>query len=119
MSDTPRLPRAVRGKRPEFFATEGVDEVMSMVLVLAQELSVVRERLDSAEQVIARHGIDLAVEIEAIEPDEALLRKREQSLQDFYARLFQFAHQRRSELEHRYSDSAYHDTLDKVAKGDI
>lgn len=115
----PHLPRTVRGKRPEFFATEGVDEVLSMVLVLAQELHVVRERLDSAERVMANHGIALADEIEALQPDEALLRTREQGLQDFYGRLFQHARQRRSELEHKYSDAAYHETLDKVATGEI
>lgn len=43
MSDTVRLPRNVRGKRPEFFATPGVDEAMSMILVLAQELAVLRD----------------------------------------------------------------------------
>jgi hypothetical protein len=124
MSDTPELARpelarTVRGKRPEFFATEGVDEVMSMVLVLAQELHVVRERLDTAERVMSRHGIDLAAEIEALQPDEALLRTREQALQDFYGRLFQFSRQQRSELEHKYSDRTYRETLDKVATGDI
>jgi hypothetical protein len=114
MSERPDLPRTVRGKRPEFFQAEGVDELLSMVLVVAQELTVVRERLDTAERVI-----DLAAEIEALEPDETLLRSREQALQDFYARLLQFSRQRRSELDLKYSDQSYLDTLDKVARGDI
>ncbi len=33
------LPRTVRGKRPGFFETPGVDDALSMVLILAQEVS--------------------------------------------------------------------------------
>jgi len=72
-----RLPRTVRGKRPEFFTTPGVDDAMSMILVLAQELTVLRERMDSAEIIAARNGIPLAQEIVSLELDEKLLRSRE------------------------------------------
>jgi len=113
------LPRTVRGKRPEFFATEGVDEAMSMILVLAQEFAVLRERMDTAERVMARHGIDLGAEIEAFEADEDVLRSREEALQAFYGRLFYLSRQRRSEMENKYGDAEYRETLDKVATGDI
>lgn len=119
MSDTPVLPRTIRGKRPEFFATEGVDEVMSMVLVLAQEMAVMRERLDTAERVMARRGIDLAAEIEAFEADQTVLREREEALQSFYERLFYFSRQRKFELENQFGDEEYIGTLKEVASGDI
>ncbi len=119
MSEKPKLPRTVRGKRPEFFPTEGVDEVMSMVMVLAQELSVLRERVDTAERVMALRGVDLAAEIETFEPDEDVLKAREQALQTFYGRLFYLSQQRRSELENKYSDESYLGTIEKVATGDI
>ena len=66
MSKDVSLPRTVRGKRPGFFETPGVDDAISMMLILAQELAVLRERLDSAERVVAGHGIALADEIEAL-----------------------------------------------------
>ncbi|PEQ11385.1 hypothetical protein B2G71_17690 [Novosphingobium sp. PC22D] len=119
MTDTPHLPRTVRGKRPAFHPTEGVDEVMSMVVVLAQEMAVLRERFDTAERVMAARGIDLATEIESFEADDDVLRAREQALQSFYDRLFYLQRQRRSELENKYSDEAFVETLDKVATGDI
>lgn len=114
-----KLPRTVRGRRPEFFATEGVDEVMSMILVLAQEFAVMRERMDTAERVMARHGIDLAAEIEAFDADQEVLRAREEALQAFQARLFTYQRQRRAEMESQYGEAEYQDTLDKVATGDI
>ncbi len=113
------LPRTVRGKRPGFFETPGVDDALSMVLILAQEIAVLRERLDSAERVIAKHGIPLAEEIEALPLDTDLLESREQWRQDYYERLFYLAKQRRAELEQKHSEDSYRDVLDKVARGDI
>ena len=34
MSEPVKLPRTVRGKRPEFFETPGVDDALSMVMVV-------------------------------------------------------------------------------------
>ncbi len=113
------LPRTVRGKRPGFFDTPGVDDVLSMVLILAQEIAVLRERLDSAERVAANHNIPLAEEIETLPLDEDLLKSREQWRQDFYERLFYLARQRRAELDEKHSEASYRDVLDKVARGDI
>ena len=117
MSDTVKLPRNVRGKRPEFFETPGVDEVMSMILVLAQEFAVLRDRLDSAEIVAARHGIPLAKEIEALALDESVLAAREAWRQGFYERLFYLAAQRRSELEQKHTVEGYRKIIDDIAQG--
>jgi hypothetical protein len=113
------LPRTVCGKRPDFFQTPGVDDALSMVMVLAQEFAVLRERLDSAERIIAKHGIPLAEEIESLALDEKLLSAREQWRQSFYDRLFYLAKQRRAELEHKHSEESYNQILDEVAHGNI
>ena len=117
MDEQVPLPRVVRGKRPEFFETPGVDDAMSMILVLAQELTVLRERLDSAEIVAARHGIPLAAEIEALQPDPALLASREAWRQAFFDRLFYLSNQRRAELEQRHTPESYAKTIDEIARG--
>jgi hypothetical protein len=109
------LPRTVRGKRPEFYPTAGVDDAMSMILVLAQELTVLRERMDSAEIVAARHGIPLAQEIESLELDADALREREAWRQGLLDRLFQVANQRRAELEQRHTEESYARTLAEIA----
>ena len=119
MTDSPTLPRTVRGTRPTFFETPGVDDALSMILVVAQELVVLRERLDTAERVMAARGIDLAAEIEAMPLDDALLTHREAERQKFYDRLFFIQKQRRAELEAKHTDASYQDTIAKVAQGDI
>ncbi len=116
MDEPLRLPRTVRGKRPDFFETPGVDDAMSMILVLAQELTVLRERFDSAEIVAARHGIALAAEIEALQPDATLLSAREAWRQSLFERLFQVSTQRRAELEQRHTAEGYARTLEEIAQ---
>ncbi len=119
MSHETKLPRTVRGKRPEFFETPGVDEAMSMILVLAQEFAVLRERFDAAEIVAARHGIALGAEIDALVLDEAQLKAREAWRQGFYDRLFYLAAQRRAELEQQQTSAAFVKVIDDVAKGEL
>lgn len=83
-----QMPRNARGKRPQFYDTPGMDEAMSMIMVLANELMVARDRIDTIEQVAACKNLMIEAEIEAYQPDEATLEKREARRQDFLARLF-------------------------------
>ncbi|WP_298199889.1 hypothetical protein [Novosphingobium sp.] len=84
----PRAFRHARGKRPQFYDTPGLDEAMGMIMVLASELCVIRDRLDSAERVARAHGIDLAAGIETLQLDQAALEEREARRQDFLQRLY-------------------------------
>lgn len=118
MHESVKLPRTVRGKRPEFFETPGVDDALSMIMVLAQEVAVLRERLDSAEIVAARHGIPLAAEIEALVPDESLLKAREAWRQGFFDRLFYLAAQRRAEMEQQQTAAGFAQVIEETARGD-
>jgi hypothetical protein len=110
-----QLERNARGKRPQFYETPGLDEAMSMIMVLANELSVVRDRLDTVEKVAAAKGIMLDAEIEAFEPDQATLEARELRRQDFLARLFYLA--RKDAAEQQSGDTAdrYTKALDDIA----
>jgi len=59
-----------RGKQPRFFAAEGVDELVSMVLELTTEVWVVKKRLYLLEKVAGDQGIDLTPSIENCDLDE-------------------------------------------------
>jgi hypothetical protein len=111
-----QLERNARGKRPQFYATPGLDEAMSMIMVLANELSVVRDRLDTVEKVAAAKGLVLDAEIEAFEPDQATLETRELRRQDFLARLFYLARKQAAEIQTDDSAERYTATLDDIAK---
>jgi hypothetical protein len=110
-----QLERNARGKRPQFYDTAGMDEAMSMIMVLANELMVVRDRLDTVEKVAAAKGVMLDSDIEAHEPDQATLEARELRRQDFLGRLFYLARKQAAELQSNDSAERYTKALDDIA----
>ncbi len=52
-----RLARIAKGKRPDYFADPATDKLLSMVMVLAQELAVTRDRLTTIERLIEENGL--------------------------------------------------------------
>ncbi|MEJ2139728.1 MAG: hypothetical protein P8Y61_09820 [Gammaproteobacteria bacterium] len=66
-----RIPMKHRGKRPRMFSTNGVDELMSMVLELTAELWVIKKRLYLLERVAGQAGVPLTPEIENYDLSEA------------------------------------------------
>jgi hypothetical protein len=63
-----KLRDTVRGKKHRFFDAQGVDELVSISMALAQELWVVKERQVALEQAAAKQGVviqDAADELSA------------------------------------------------------
>ena len=65
----PRMPRSARGRRPAFFEDKAIDAMVTMMLELATELWVTKERMIALESVLEDAVPDLAARIEAWEPD--------------------------------------------------
>ncbi|HET6563817.1 MAG TPA: hypothetical protein VFG52_00275, partial [Xanthomonadales bacterium] len=89
--------------------------VASMVMVLASELSVTRDRLDTIERIARKKNLILADEIDDFEFDEAALAEREQRRQDFMDRLFYLLNKEITELEEKDSSARYSSTLEDIA----
>jgi hypothetical protein len=64
------LPLEASGRRPAFFDEPGMDQLLSMVLELAAELWVVRERVFVLETVLTQQGVTAADAVEAYVPTE-------------------------------------------------
>jgi hypothetical protein len=117
---TPPAPRPVRdarGKRPRFYDAPGMDQAMSMILVLANEWSVLRDRMDTLERVLAARGIDAPAAIEAYAPDQAVLEEREARRQDFLARLYYLARKDAADAREGATEDGYRATIEQIAKG--
>jgi len=69
MSTSVKLKRKARGERPYFFADPNVDKVIAMVMGLAGEVAVMRDRLDTLERLLERTGALQRAEIEQFRPD--------------------------------------------------
>lgn len=114
--ERPHVIRHARGKRPEFYDAPGVDEAMSMIMVLAGEIAVLHDRLDSAERVAKANGIDLAGGIEALVLDQATLEEREAWRQDFLSRLFYLSTKQAAEAAEVQTSDGFRQTIAEIAE---
>jgi hypothetical protein len=119
-----KVKRDAKGKRPQFYkdpqvAIEGVDHAMSMILVLAQEFLVMRDRLDTIERICAQKNLVLDAEIEAFHPDQNVLEIREARRQEFYTRLYYLARKDASEMASADTEERYEKVLGDIAVGDV
>lgn len=116
MSAQVKVRRDARGKRPQIYGDPVNDTLMSMVLVLASELNVTRDRLDTIERIAADKKLILAEEIDAYQPDQEVLVDREQRRQDFMDRLFYLLRKDITELQEQDSGERYAETIEDIAK---
>ena len=75
-ADAPRnndepLVRAAKGKRPSYFKDPAVDKLHMMLMVVVEELSVARDRIDTLERLIEQHGLFERAQVENYFPDSA------------------------------------------------
>jgi hypothetical protein len=63
------LPKVTKGKRPYFFDDPNIDQMMTFILELLTEVSVVRERMDTIERLLDRKTSITRAEIEDYRPD--------------------------------------------------
>lgn len=111
----PHVIKDAKGKRPSFYENEGTDQLMSMVMVLASELNVLRDRVDAQERAAKTLGMDLAAAVEKLELDDDALREREAWRQDFLDRLFYIARKEASEAATGQSASSFNQIIDEIA----
>lgn len=71
-----RLKRKARGERPYFFDDPAVDKVVSMVMGLAGETAVMRDRIDTIERLLATKGLLKRREIEQFTPAAEVAEER-------------------------------------------
>jgi len=62
--------------KPDFIADPSMDKLVSVVMRLAMEISVLRERLDAHEALAERHGGYSSDDVDAYAPDPDRQAKR-------------------------------------------
>jgi hypothetical protein len=90
--------RSPRGIKPQYFADPATDKLLQIVIALAGELSVTRDRLDLVERLAARRGLFDAGDVETIELTEAETAEREANRADFIARILRALQQELAEI---------------------
>jgi len=111
------LKRRAKGKRPYYFDDPDVDRLLSMLMALAGELSVTRDRLDTLERVAASKGLFSSADIESFELDEKALSARSQRHSQLFSEVTRII---RAELEDAdaQSDDEYEKVVSQVENDD-
>jgi hypothetical protein len=76
-----------KGKRPAYFEDPATDRLLSIVMALAGEVSVMRERLDTVERLLEAKGSITRADIEAYVPDKAAGAERGLLIKAYIARI--------------------------------
>ncbi len=97
-----KLPRTAKGKKPVYFDSV-TDKLLSMVLTLMGELSVVRDRMDTIERLIEKHDLFKQEEIENYELTDAVNEIRNERRAAYIARVLKSV---QDELESLKGDDA-------------
>ena len=76
MSEQTKLKRTAKGERPYFFNDPCVDKLLAMLMALAGEVSVLRDRMDTIERLAEQNKLFTRADIESFQPDDATLKER-------------------------------------------
>jgi hypothetical protein len=90
--------RTPKGKKPRYFADPATDKLLQMVITLAGELSVVRDRLDLVERLATEAGAFDRGKIETLHLSETVQAERNANRADFVARILRVLDQDLEEI---------------------
>ncbi len=76
MNSKIELPRVAKGKKPIYLDERSIDNLMAMIMTLTQEISVLRDRIDTIEKLLENNKAISIEDIETFEPDDRLIKER-------------------------------------------
>jgi len=80
--------RHPKGKRPHFFDNPAMDQMMTFVVELATEVSVLRERLNTVELLLDEKGTISRDDIETSKPSDTIESERTSERTALVERIF-------------------------------
>jgi hypothetical protein len=83
-----RLPRVAKGKRPQFFDDPAIDQMMTFIIELSAEVSVLYDRLDTVERLLDAKGSVSRADIENYRAPDAVETERMARRDAYLKRVF-------------------------------
>jgi len=108
------LPRKAKGQRPVYLGDRTVDNILSMVLALAGEVVVLRERLDSAERLLEQGGILKREAVTAFQPSPEAIEERDAWRAQFLDIVLRSVQQELEGLEEQADQKVYEKSVELV-----
>jgi len=88
-----------KGKRPFFLKDPDVERVLAVTMAIAQEVAVMRERMDTIERLLEEKGSVTQADIESYAPPKAAAEERGAWTQEYLARILRIYQQEIEGLE--------------------
>ncbi|WP_338876184.1 hypothetical protein WBJ53_11075 [Spirosoma sp. SC4-14] len=82
-----------KGPRPYSLGDRSLEDALNIIMALAGELAVVRERLDTLERLLEQKGVVLPEEVDQFVPTYDQEKKRQQWQADYIARILRIVQQ--------------------------
>ena len=113
MESPAQLKRKAKGQRPAFFDDPDTDKLVSMLMGLVGEVSVMRDRMDTIERLLGEKGLLTQSDIDNFEPPEDVLMQRAETREMFLGEITRVI---TSELEDFDSDrgESYENIIEMV-----
>ncbi len=107
---------AASGKRPLFFDNPDIDRLIAVVLAMAGELAVARERLDTVERLLARKATLSLADIDGFRPTEAEAAERGGWHVEYLTRIFRVLQQEQELLQRGAVEPSAEDVSSELAR---
>lgn len=104
-----------KGKRPYFLDARDSERLLTIVMALAQEVSVLRERMDTIERLLEKKKTISRKDIETFAPTKAEAAERGAWTQEFLARILRTLQQEREALSAQ-DDQLSEDVAEELAR---
>jgi hypothetical protein len=113
------LPKVARGKRPRFHEADSIDRLVSIVLALTSEVSVLRDRLDTVETLGSRAGWLPPGAVDAYVPNLEERQAREARREAYLGRVLAILKSEVAELDGGANEGGYWATIEAIERGEV
>jgi len=108
--------RTAKGRRPYFFDDPNIDKLLAMIMALAGEVSVIRERIDTHERLAQKKTWASHQAIEDYKPDDVTEAFRAQWRADYIARILRIVQVELDQITRGESEKDYNEIVEEVSK---
>lgn len=106
-----------KGKRPIFFEDPAAERNLAIVMAVAQELSVMRMRMDTIERLLEEAKLVGRSKIDGYKPDDAAAEERMRWQDEYVARILRYVHQERLALEEAFAERDVEEMASDFGRG--
>jgi hypothetical protein len=109
-----KLNKHAKGPRPQYFSDPASDKLLAMVMALAGEVSVMRDRNDTLERLIETKGLIDRSEIDTYKPSKEIMAERDSWRGSYLSHILRIVDLDTGDMGRNDISSEFQDIMDSV-----